>query len=120
MVQLISLKSGSKAEFRDCSFKCSKVFHHLNSARTVTKQNNPKSARLFGQPQGGGGGRIRTDRSSASIKKHTENNAVVTPNNNAKYDNISGNAGAGNSISQVGGVGFNSEQKLNDSVSVHA
>ena len=38
LVQLISLKAGTKAEFRDCSFKCTKVY----------QKKNPKSSRSIG------------------------------------------------------------------------
>lgn len=113
LVQLISIKSGSKAEFRDCSFRCAKVYQKKTqiSARSTAGGQHPQGSNTNLQ-------RMRIDRSSNSIKKNND-----YAQQNSYKNNVSGGAHSktnkqmADSIS-VGGAGL-SEHKDNDSVSVN-
>ena len=94
LVQLISIKSGSKAEFRDCSFRCAKVYQQ--------RKNGPNSS----NPAPTGQGRMRTDRSNSQYNRNRQ-----VGNNELNFVNTSGNRA--DSVS----AGL-SEKQLNDSASI--
>lgn len=113
LVQLISIKTDCKAEFRDCSFRCVKVFTSKQSRNAVVggpiSNNNSRPAR------------VKTDRSNSRCtnRKETNNNASsnrgesisVGPSENDPKDSVSQRKEAADTSGRILGRYFANEKE---------